>query len=99
MRGIIALSLVAFFCPAVAMAQGAAVPSANPAAGEPPPANAPAEPGMRRGGRDLTRAEFIERAKRSAERRFDRMDTNHDGVVTMEERRAFRAKRRGAEPQ
>jgi hypothetical protein len=46
-----------------------------------------------RGGRDITRDEFLERAKRRAEKRFDEMDTNHDGVLTPAERRAFRAKR------
>jgi hypothetical protein len=34
-----------------------------------------------------------------AERRFDQMDTNHDGILTAEERRAFRAKRQRNKPE
>lgn len=44
-------------------------------------------------GGDITRDEYIERARRAAERRFDRMDTNHDGVLTADERRAAREER------
>jgi hypothetical protein len=35
----------------------------------------------------------VERARRAAEKRFDRLDTDHDGVLTAEERRAARAQR------
>ena len=52
-----------------------------------------------RGG-DITRDEYIQRAvdraRHAAEARFDRMDTDHDGVLTAEERRAARAARRGS---
>ena len=51
---------------------------------------------------DITKDEYIERARRAAERRFDKMDTNHDGVLTADERRAAheaRAQRRAARSQ
>jgi hypothetical protein len=35
----------------------------------------------------------MERAKRAAEKRFDKMDANHDGVLTADERRDARASR------
>jgi hypothetical protein len=97
MRGILFLSVVAFLYPAAAMAQGAAAPPANPpAAATNPPAAAsepPGAPAARRGGRDITRDEYIERAKQNAAKRFDKFDTNHDGVLTIDERRAARAAR------
>jgi hypothetical protein len=104
MRGILFLSVVAFLYPAAAMAQGAAAPPANPpAAATNPPAAAsepPGAPAARRGGRDITRDEYIERAKQNAAKRFDKFDTNHDGVLTIDERRAARSKRQQpSEPQ
>lgn len=88
MRAVLVVSLFALLSPAAAMAQTA------PAT--PTPSAAPA-----RGG-DITRDEYIERAveraKRAAAARFDRMDINHDGVLSGEERRAARAARR-ASPQ
>ena len=50
--------------------------------------------GGRPGGGDKTRDQFIKRAERRAEMRFDQMDTNHDGILTSEERRAFRGGKR-----
>ncbi len=50
-------------------------------------AGMPAQPGHPRG---MTREEFIQQAVRFANRRFDMMDTNHDGILTMQERRAWR---------
>ncbi len=85
MRAILAVSLIALLYPVAAAAQTA--PAAAPSA----PSAAPA-----RGG-DITRDDYIqravERARRAAEKRFDQMDTNHDGVLTAEERRAARAER------
>ena len=52
-----------------------------------------------RAGGDITKDEYIERARRAAEKRFDRMDSNHDGVLTAEERRAGRAPRRSSRSQ
>ena len=102
MYAILAMALFIFLCPASALAQGLAPPagSAPGVADSPltaPGVTPPPGPGARvrggRGGRDITRDEFVERAQRRAEKRFDQMDTNHDGILTPEERRAFRAKR------
>ena len=75
-------------------------PSATPAPGAPPPA------GMRSPNRvSITRDEYIEaataRVRKAAAARFDKMDTNHDGILTIEERRAARIARERAprEPQ
>lgn len=92
--------LFAVFLPAVATAQTAPPPStAAPGAAAPAPAAAAPMSGRRARGGDITRDEYVERAveraRRAAEARFDRMDTDHDGVLTAEERRAARASRRG----
>ena len=90
MRAILAAILVALSFPAIAMAQTDAPASSAPAA--------QAAPRSARGG-DLTKEEYVERARRAAERRFDKLDTNHDGVLTADERRAARearAQRRAA---
>ena len=88
MRTILLVSLCALLCPASALAQTAPVP-----------ATAPAPAASARGG-DISRDEYIQRAvdraKRAAEKRFDQMDANHDGVLTAEERRSYRAERRAA---
>jgi hypothetical protein len=49
-----------------------------------------AQTGGRSRGGDITKEEYVERAKRAAERRFDRLDLNHDGVLSADERRAAR---------
>jgi len=81
MRAVLVVSLVVLLCPAAALAQSKA----------PPPASAPAtaSPAPKRGG-DITRDEYVEHAKRNAEKRFDRMDSDHDGVLTEAERHAYR---------
>jgi hypothetical protein len=84
MRVVVVVSLLAFLYPAASLAQGAA-----PA--PPVPEAAPGAP-LRGGG--ITRDQFIERAKERAAQHFDQMDTNHDGVLSPEERRAARAERR-----
>jgi hypothetical protein len=85
MRAVLVAAFCALMCPAAVLAQTVAMPVA------------PA-----RGG-DITRDQYIEhaveRAKRAAEARFDRMDTDHDGVLTAAERRAARAQRRAAPSQ
>jgi hypothetical protein len=93
MRAILVVSLAVFFCSAAALAQTAPAPSIAPSTAAPRAAAA-------RGG-DITRAQYIERAveraKRAAEKRFDKLDANHDGVLSAEERqgaRAARAKKR-----
>jgi hypothetical protein len=106
MRAVLAVSLVALLCPLAVLAQTAPPASTAPAPSAAPasPSAAPASPGptSTRGG-DITRDEYIQhavdRARRAAETRFDRMDTNHDGILTADERRAARATRRGASQQ
>ena len=94
MRTLSAMLLLALLVPAAAMAQ-----SAPPA----PAGDARATRSRAARGADITRDEYVQRAvdraRRAAETRFDRMDTNHDGVLSADERRAARANRRGAEPQ
>ena len=63
-----------------------------PAFAQTPAPTGPAPTAHTRGG-DITKEEYVERAKRAAERRFDRMDLNHDGVLTADERRAAREQR------
>jgi len=83
---------------APAMSPGAFAQS--PTAAPPPSATPPMAPA---GG--LTKDEFVKRAQERAGRRaaevFDQMDTNHDGVLTREEFRAWRAQhgRRRAAPE
>ena len=50
-------------------------------------------------GQDITKDQYIEEAKQRAAARFDKMDTNHDGVLTIDERRAARAARKKAQSQ
>ena len=93
MRAVVVVGLFVLLCPIVVEAQGKA-----PSASETPPSAA--SPTANARGRDITKDEFLERVKRNAERRFDKLDTNHDGVLTAEERRAARTKRkRNSEPQ
>ncbi len=80
---------------ALSLPLGAAL-AQNPAAGAPAPEAAPpsaAPPSVPRGA--VTRDQFIQRAEQGAGQRagtlFDQMDTDHDGVLTREERRAWRA--------
>jgi hypothetical protein len=64
------------------------------------PALAQTQTGARtRAGGDITKDEYLERARRAAEKRFDRMDSNHDGVLTLEERRAARGQRKSSRSQ
>ena len=83
MRAVLVVGLAALMYPAAVLAQTAAAPVA--------PGAAPT-----RGG-DITRDQYIEhaveRARRAAEARFDRMDTDHDGVLSAAERRAARTER------
>ncbi len=100
MRAALVVGLLALFYPALAMAQNAPASSSAPA---PTSSPAPAAPSAtpKKGG-DITRDQYIERAKENAAKRFDRMDTDHDGVLTLEERRAYHAahsKRHPSKPQ
>jgi hypothetical protein len=82
MRTVLLVILFASLVPAAAIAQTAAPASPSTSA-----------PAARTRGGDITRDEYIDRARRAAEKRFDRMDTNHDGVLTADERRAAREQR------
>ncbi len=101
MRAVLVVSLVALLGPAGALAQTPPAP-ANPAPTAPTPAPASPSAAPARGG-DITRDEYIrravDRARLAAAARFDRMDTNHDGVLSAEERRAARAQRHATPPQ
>ncbi|HEV8680791.1 MAG TPA: hypothetical protein VGQ90_15550 [Stellaceae bacterium] len=83
MRAMPVVSLLALLWPVFALAQ-----SQPPPAG--PPAGASAAPAAKKGG-DIRREDYVARAKSNAERRFDRMDADHDGVLTWAERQAYRA--------
>ena len=89
MRAIFIVSLVALLYPAIALAQS-----------PPAPASATASPAPKKGG-DFTRDEnvqhAVDRAKKAAETRFDKMDANHDGVLTADERRAARAAKKASQ--
>jgi hypothetical protein len=104
MRVILVAGLLALMYPAVVVAQTAAAPSTAPA---PPTATTTtaAPRAMTRGG-DITKDQYIERAveraRRAAEKRFDKLDADHDGVLSADERgaaRAARAKRHAAPAQ
>jgi hypothetical protein len=93
MRIVLVAILLALSMPATAQTAAPTAPAATPAT---------AAPAARRRGGDITKEEYIERAKRAAERRFDRMDLNHDGILTADERRSVReqrAQRRAARSQ
>ena len=89
MRAVLVAILIALSFPAIAQTSA---PTTSPAP------TAQSMPRSARGG-DITRDEYIERARRAAEKRFDRMDTNHDGVLTAEERRDARGQRRSPRSQ
>jgi hypothetical protein len=84
MRAILLVSLFTLLVLPTAIAQTAAPSTSAPSS---------AAPAARTRGGDITRDEYVERARRAAERRFDRMDANHDGVLTADERRAAREQR------
>ena len=94
MRAAYVAMLLVLTLPAAAIAQAPTSPA--------PATPTTSEPAARTRGGDITRDEYIERARRAAERRFDRMDANHDGILTADERRAAReerAQRRAARSQ
>lgn len=86
MRAVHVVSLLALFSPAISLAQ---TPQTAPAPANPAASQAPAAHAAARGG-DITRDDYVEHAKRLAEKRFDRMDADHDGILTADERRAWR---------
>ncbi len=97
MRSVLVASVFVCLCAALASAET----PAPPAVPQPTDAAAPAAPfpksGHSRSAPDISRADYIERAveraKHNAEKRFDKLDTNHDGMLTADERRAARDQR------
>jgi hypothetical protein len=89
MRSTLTAALIAvFLLPAAAMAQTATQTAAVDNATAVPPGAASL-------AGDITRDQFIQRAKdRAGQRaatRFDQMDTNHNGVLDRDEIRAWRS--------
>jgi hypothetical protein len=92
------LAVAAFAYSAAAWGQSPPVGSATPAS--PPPAAAGGAPAAAPDTANappgsITRDQYIQdaqqRAARAAATRFDEMDTNHDGIVTPDEMKAYRA--------
>ena len=48
-------------------------------------------------GNRVAKEQYIDRAKQRAAKRFDKLDTNHDGVLSSDERRAARRKKSSQE--
>jgi hypothetical protein len=90
MRSLLVIGFVGPLLCAAALAQTAPPASTPPAST--PPATAVVPHGRHANG--MTRQEFIDRASHRAAERFDQLDTNHDGILTREERRAGRANRK-----
>jgi len=93
MRSTAAFALFALsMLPLAAFAQTGPQSTGQQAAAQPSPPAAASAP-SRAGG--FTREQYIHRAEERAAGRaaaqFDRMDTNHDGVVDPAERRAWRS--------
>jgi hypothetical protein len=44
-------------------------------------------------GERITKEQYLDRAKERATKRFEKLDTNHDGVLSSDERRASRRKK------
>src|ERR1700724_1964696 len=93
MRSTAAFALFALsLLPAIALAQAGPQAAGQQAAAQPSPSAVSPAP-SRAGG--FTREQYIHRAEERAAQRaaaqFDRMDTNHDGVVDPAERRAWRS--------
>ena len=47
------------------------------------------KPKRTRAPSEITRQAYVDHAREMAEKRFDAMDTNHDGKLTVAERRAY----------
>ena len=48
-------------------------------------------------GNRVAKEQYIDRAKQRAAKRFDKLDTNHDGVLSSEERKAGNRKKSSRE--
>ena len=84
MRTLAATALIAVFFPFAALAQSAPPAAPSGAAAAP----AATHPSSR--GHDIARDAYIEQAKERAAKRFDRMDADHNGVLTSAERHTYR---------
>jgi hypothetical protein len=83
------LAALLLLAAAPAFAPGAFAQTTAPdATTAPPPSGSPA-PAMGR-PRGVTRDQFVQRATQNAGRRFDEMDTNHDGILERSEVQAWR---------
>jgi hypothetical protein len=54
------------------------------------------KPKRARAPSEMTRDQYVDRARDAAGKRFDAMDANHDGKLTTAERRAYNKKMREA---
>lgn len=68
----------------------------TPASGAKPAQTEKAMPKRTRASQVITRDQYLARARERAEKRFDAMDANHDGKLTVAERRAYYKKMREA---
>jgi hypothetical protein len=48
-------------------------------------------------GGNITKEQYLEQAKQRAAKRFDKLDTNHDGVLSATERKAGKRKKSSQE--
>ena len=48
-------------------------------------------------GGNITKEQYLEQAKQRAAKRFDKLDTNHDGVLSPDERKTGRRKKSSQE--
>ena len=90
-----------FIAVLLAAASAADAWAQTPAAGSPvPPPEAASPRSTSTRGAPISRDDYIaqavERARKSAAVRFDKMDANHDGILTVDERRAHREAQRAA---
>ena len=57
-------------------------------------ANAQSEDAKAAGsGRNVTKEQYLDQAAKRAAKRFDKLDTNHDGVLSSEERKTGKRKK------
>ena len=48
-------------------------------------------------GRNVTKEQYMEQAKQRAAKRFDKLDTNHDGILSSDELKTGRRKKSSQE--
>lgn len=72
----LAAAAAAALLPALAVAQSSPPPATSAASAKPD---------------GISREDYIKRAEQQAGARFDRMDVDHDGILTREETKTYRA--------